>query len=472
MPEALDYNPVQKEQPVRELLGLAAPTVAQSVSYTVMQFIDTWMLARLGTVAPTAGGNAGIVAFGVICFGFGVMLIVNTLVSQSYGRGEYSHCGRYLWQGIWVGIVYSVLVLPLALVARNLFTAFGHSPELAGLEGSYLQIVLLATVFKMIGTAAGQYLLATNRPVMVLVSAVAGVSVNAVVAYAIVLGRLGAPQLGVVGAAWAQNVGVLVEMVVLLVFALAQQVQKFNALDWKPRILEGMTLVRIGAGAGMQIVADVIAWALFLNLVIAQISEKAMAANQFMFRYMVVSFMPAVGISQAVTALVGRYIGMKQFETARQRGDLGFVVAAAYMLICGVLMAAFRYPLIHVFTDDPEVVRLGVILLIFAGVYQFFDAMYIVYNGALRGAGDTIVPGFVTIGLCWGITVFGGYMIAHHFPQWGVTGPWIACTLYGITLGIFMVFRFRRGKWQTIHLENAPASNVANDSAKLSVAAE
>jgi MATE family multidrug resistance protein len=233
-----------------------------------------------------------------------------------------------------------------------------------------------------------------------------------------------------------------------------------------------MTLVRIGAGAGMQIVADVIAWALFLNLVIAQISEKAMAANQFMFRYMVVSFMPAVGISQAVTALVGRYIGMKQFETARQRGDLGFVVAAAYMLICGVLMAAFRYPLIHVFTDDPEVVRLGVILLIFAGVYQFFDAMYIVYNGALRGAGDTIVPGFVTIGLCWGITVFGGYMIAHHFPQWGVTGPWIACTLYGITLGIFMVFRFRRGKWQTIHLENAPASNVANDSAKLSVAAE
>jgi MATE family multidrug resistance protein len=458
-------------RPTVELLNLALPTVAQSVSYTVMQFIDTWMLSRLGTDAPTAAGNAGIISFGVICFGFGVMLIVNTLVSQSFGRREFEQCGRFLWQGFWVGTAYALLVLPMVFVAPYLFNAFRHPQELAVLETKYLQIVLLATLFKMIATAAGQFLLGTDRPTMVFVSSVIGVSVNAVAAYAVVLGHFGAPNLGVVGAAWAQNLGVFTEMSVLLVFIFlfGRDRAKFSVADWKPRLQEATTLVKIGAGAGLQIVADVAAWSLFLNLVIAQLGVAAMAANQFMFRYMVVSFMPAVGISQAVTALVGRYIGMKKFDLAMRRADLGFVVAAAYMLLCGLLMATLRHPLIHVFTQDPEVARLGAILLIFAGIYQFFDAMYIVYNGALRGAGDTLIPGFVTIGLCWGITVGGGYVIAHNLPQFGVTGPWVACTIYGILLGIFMVHRFRSGRWQQIHLErDSRGSNLPDDSTKVS----
>src|SRR2546423_14860395 len=98
------------DRPFAELLMLAAPTVAQSVSYTVNQFIDTWMLSRLGTDPPTAAGNAGMMAFSVICFGYGVLLVVNTLVSQNYGRGEFQKCGRYLWQGYWVGLAYSVLL--------------------------------------------------------------------------------------------------------------------------------------------------------------------------------------------------------------------------------------------------------------------------------------------------------------------------------------------------------------------------
>ncbi len=454
--------------PMVELMYLAAPTVAQSVSYTVMQFIDTWMLSRLGYEAPTAAGSAGLLAFSVICFGFGMLLVVNTLASQSFGRGEYRQCGTYLWQGFWVGLAYSVLVLPMVPLAPHVFHLFGHHERMAHLEGVYLQIVLGATVFKMIGTAAGQFLLATNRPNSVLASAVIGVSANVVVAYGIVLGHFGMPKMGVVGAAWAQNAGALAETLVLLVFVFSSQRGKFNELDWRLRWREALVLVRIGASSGLQIVADVLAWTIFLAGVMAQLGENAMAANQFMFRYMVVSFMPAVGISQAVTALVGRYIGMRRLDLAMNRANLGFILAAIYMLGCGIAMAIFRYPLIRVFTHDPEVVRLGATLLVFAGIYQVFDAMYVVYNGALRGAGDTFVPAVVTAGLCWGITVFGGWLIARNFPALGVAGPWVACTAYGIILGVFMVVRFRRGSWQAIHLEAEAASNVPNGSARLS----
>src|SRR2546423_10026734 len=83
-----DQSMAAPDRPLRELLLLAAPTVAQSVSYTVNQFIDTLMLSRLGADEPTAAGNAGMLAFSVICFGYGMLLVVNTLVIQNYRRGD------------------------------------------------------------------------------------------------------------------------------------------------------------------------------------------------------------------------------------------------------------------------------------------------------------------------------------------------------------------------------------------------
>src|SRR5262245_47696462 len=83
---ALDYSQVTlaaegvARRPIWELLFLALPTIAQMASYTVMQFGDTWMLAVLGVKEPTAAGNAGIFAFSIIGFGWGVLMCVNTLV--------------------------------------------------------------------------------------------------------------------------------------------------------------------------------------------------------------------------------------------------------------------------------------------------------------------------------------------------------------------------------------------------------
>src|SRR4051812_28724831 len=101
--QTIDVRPT--EHPVWELLRLAGPTVAQMVSYTVMQFIDTWMLAKaLGPMAPAAASNAGSLSFAFIGFGMGTIMIVNTLVSQNYGQKNFVQCGRYLWQGVWVAL--------------------------------------------------------------------------------------------------------------------------------------------------------------------------------------------------------------------------------------------------------------------------------------------------------------------------------------------------------------------------------
>src|SRR5689334_10091242 len=116
--------------PLRELLSLAGPTVLQMASYTLMQFIDTWLVSRLGYAEAAAVGMSGLLTFSLFCFGIGMLQLTNTLVSQSFGRGDYVSCGRFLWQGIWLGAAFSLVLVPLVPFGQRIFAAKGHPPHL------------------------------------------------------------------------------------------------------------------------------------------------------------------------------------------------------------------------------------------------------------------------------------------------------------------------------------------------------
>jgi len=195
-----------------------------------------------------------------------------------------------------------------------------------------------------------------------------------------------------------------------------------------------------------------------------------MAANMFTFRFMSVSFMPALGIGSAIAALVGRYIGMGRPDIAMQRAHLGFKVNAIYMLACGVGFFLFRHQLMRLFTSDPQVLRIGGMLLVFAAFYQFADALYCTYSGALRGAGDTFVPALATAVLNWTISVGLGFATVKIWPRFGAAGPWTFATLYGFILSTFIYRRFARGGWRNIQLIKPAGVNVGGESNKLSYA--
>src|SRR5688572_33229316 len=128
MTPTLAYSTDHPQHPLAELLRLAGPTIAQMASYTVMHFIDTLMLSRVGNDAAAAAGTAGMFSFSLISFGFGVLMLVNTLVSQSFGRKDYQECGRYLWQGIWWAVGFAALILPLIPLMPLVFARLGHEP--------------------------------------------------------------------------------------------------------------------------------------------------------------------------------------------------------------------------------------------------------------------------------------------------------------------------------------------------------
>ena len=447
-------------RPIAELFALAAPTIAQMASYTVMQFADTLQLAMgAGDAAATAAGMAGFMVFAAMSLAWGALLVVNTLVSQSVGAGNPDSAGRYLWQGVWFALVMGLLLAPTRLVSGHLLAAFGHSPEIVEMGRQYYNIEITWTPVRLAGVAAGQFLLAIGCPRVTLFAAVVAASLDVLMNFVLITGRWGFPRLGVAGAAWSTNAAVTIELAINASFIGSPAVRRlYQTWRWRAHWPSMKQLVTIGVPGGAQMVAEVIAWFLFCVWVMNVFGQSAVTANNYMMQYMKVSFMPAFGLSAAVTALVGRYMGMGRLDLARQRAHLGFKVTAVYMLACGAFFFLGRNLLIGLFSDDPKVIHVGGILLTFAAIYQLFDGLYIIYIGALRGVGDTFWPAWVTGILCWTIVVGGGASIGYWAPQWGPTGPWVAASLYGAILGVYLWLRFSRGDWKAIDTNQAKAA--------------
>jgi MATE family multidrug resistance protein len=473
MSQVLEYSPIdprdpkgRAHRPLVELLLLSVPTIAQMASYTLMQFADRFMLAYVGDLEAATAGTAGMAFWCVLGFGMGILFLVNTLVAQAYGRGDHQATGRFLWQGIWIALGFGVLTAGSYPFADDLFTAMGHEPKVVALESQYFRVVSLYGCVKLAAMAGAQFLLAVHRPNVVFVAAFGGAMSNILFNWLLIYGNWGFPKMGVAGAAWGTNAAVTTELLVLMAYILRpSMVRMFNTFDFAPRLGMLKTTLRFGIPSGFQFICDITAWTVFMNVIVAKFSTPALAATSFVFAYMHICFMPALGVGSAVTALVGKYIGMKRPDLAERRAHLGFAVCSIYMVAAGLVLFAYRRELIALFTQDAETLRIGMTLMLFLAIYQIFDAMFVVYSSALRGAGDTLVPAAVQGVLVWSIVVGGGYLMAEYRREWGVVGPWLAATVFGGILGLFLLARFVRGRWKSIQIHSAEGSNVPAASA-------
>ncbi|MDP6045779.1 MAG: MATE family efflux transporter [Phycisphaerae bacterium] len=245
-------------------------------------------------------------------------------------------------------------------------------------------------------------------------------------------------------------------LILLAIFLAPSMHRKFGThLVKATRWLHCKDILRVGWPAGVQLCNDMLSWSVCVAILAGSFGMAHRAATTIAMRYIGLAFMPAVGIGIATTALVGRYIGLGKPDIARKRAHQGVVTAMIWMGACGVMFWVFRHQMARFFAkglEADEIVRIGAQIMICAAIFQISDAVGIVYIGALRGAGDTKWPMFVTVMLSWGIIVGGGIAAVKLAPQLTSLGPWIAASTYVILMGAAMAWRFESGAWRKIDL--------------------
>lgn len=424
----------------RATLALAAPLAAANVSQMAMSVIDTVMVGKLGAVplAAVALGGGSYFTSVVICLG--VLTAVSPLAAYSLGSGDAPAAGRIARSGLFLAVLFSLLVIAAMMVADRLLDLIGYDPALAREIGRFLRAVCWGAPGFLLFAVLRSLLAALNRPRGVMVVLMLCVPANAALNWVLIYGHLGAPALGLVGAAaasasvqWLMMAGLAAEMWRLRRRGLAPPLQGagHQVLDDFRRIL------RLGAPIGGLQALEI---GVFVTgaAVVGLFGADALAAHQIAINYASITFMVPMGIGQAATVRVAAERGAGRPDAARRAAFIALALGSGFMAASAIVIWAAPHAIVAVYvsTDEPAnrtLVALALRFLVFAGLFQVVDGMQVVAAGALRGYEDTVAPMFFAALGYWVIGFAGGWALT--FPLGlGPIGMW-----WGFVLGLATV---------------------------------
>jgi MATE family multidrug resistance protein len=430
---------------LRAMIALAVPVVLSELGWVAQGVVDNIMVGRMGPVAIGAVALGNAVYYIPSLFGIGLLLGLDTLVSQAYGRRDYDACHAWLAQGVYLALIITPPLMLLTAVASWNFTRFGVIPEVAVLSAGYLRIMNWGTLPLLLYGGTRRYLQGVGQVRVITLTYVLANLLNWAGNWVLIYGRFGFPALGVNGSAISTCVSRVAMAVAMLGFAWRYERKRGHPLfaHWAaPHLRQLRKLVRIGAPAAGQILLEVGAWNLS-TFAAGYLTPVALATHTIALNYASITYMVPLGIGAAAAVSVGHAIGAGDPARARRAGWMALAMGAGFMVCAGIVFLVAPGPLIKLYTHDPRVLALGPSLLWIAAAFQIFDGIQTVSTGALRGLGETRVPMIANLVGYWVMGLPLGFMLCFVL-KWGVYGMWIGLTVSLVIIASTLLVRWNR----------------------------
>ena len=438
----------------RQIAWLAGPLVLQNLAQTLLGVVDTYFVSKISTEALAAVGLSSIMFFAVFMLFRGTANSTVVFVGRAYGEGDNSKIGAAVWRSLnmiaWLSLL--VFVLPWLFGQLMALAAPTDGSGVRELGTTYLQIRAFEIPLIMFSAVVWGFLVGRGDSRTPMLLAWVTVMVNIFLDWVLVLGNLGAPALGVAGAAYAtvmaNGVNALISAAILW-----NRANRRNFSTGQARIFSWSELrvaLRVGLPMGLGDFIEIASFSVFFAL-LARLGTDMLAANQIAMQYMSVSFTLGVAVNMATASLVAQYLGAKQVDLAQKVAYRACLLAMIGMGVIGLSYLIAPIALMRVFSQEASVITAGVIVLQLVAFYQVFDAVGIVLAGALNGAGDTTFTMLARTLLAWGVFIPLVWVLI--FPlQTGIWGAWVGALIYLFSLSVIYLIRFRSGRWKTIQL--------------------
>jgi MATE family multidrug resistance protein len=417
------------------MLWLAGPVVLAELGWMSMGIVDTIMVGPLGPAAIGAAGMSNSIFFAVAVFGMGVMLGLDALVAKSYGAGRLDDCVRWLHHGLIVALVVAPTVMLAFYGALTTSAQWGLHPAVRVLAQPYMAVLGLGALPLLLYATFRRYLQGIHAVRPVMVALVSANLVNALGNWVLIWGHFGMPALGINGSAWA-TVGARVYMAAFLGAAIVREHRKRTGLGARtPFAFEAARirqLLALGLPAASQVTLEVGAFATTSALA-GRLDPVSLGSHQIALNIAATAFMVPLGLSSAAAVRVGHAVGAGDRRRAVYAGWTALAVGATITAFVGLCLIVAPLPMLRVFTDDPQLLSIGVRLLSIAAAFQLFDGTQAVATGVLRGVGDTHTPMVMNVIGHWGLGLPVGWALCFRYG-WGVGGLWV-----GLSVGLVFV---------------------------------
>lgn len=394
------------------LLRLTGPLVLAQLSQTAMGFVDTVMAGRYSAVDLAAVAVGSSIFFPVYLFLIGLLSAVTPLVAQAHGRGDGQTVRRAIRQGMMIGLITGLLLMPLLWAMRPFMIWMGVDAEVIPITDRYLFAIswglpLAGLFFALKGGGDG-----LARPRLSMIAGFAGLGFNIVANYLLIYGKLGLPALGGAGCGWATSLSILAMLVVMAALLNRSRIDGTRKLFARPAASKpsagSSAFLRLGVPLGLALFIECSIFTI-IALFIAKLGAQVVAAHQIALNFTSQLYMVPYSLAMALTVRVGFTIGRRRPARLRRVVRTGLLLALTGSVCTCLLMALFAREIAMLYSVDPAVQALAATLLLFAALFQLPDAMQVNCGGILRGCKDTRVPLLLMLLAYWGIGLPLGY---------------------------------------------------------------
>ena len=455
---------------------LALPVIISNTSRVLMGVVDLIMIGHLGASAIAAVGIAGMVGWTFISLGIAFRTGTQSFVARRLGEKEYEKCSTALWNMLFLSMLIGIPVTFITCfyidTIMALFISKVNNVEAFNLSVDYAYYNFLSLFFLYASFVFQGFYTGIEKTKIHMKATLSSNLVNLYLNFGLIFGTdkiienldgtafsflsnlwtfYHFPELGVKGAAIGTMFACIWLFIHYFIYLFQSDIiKKFNVLCITLDKKMFKRQIEIASPVAIQETLVALSLAVFYKL-IAIIGIFELAATQVVFRIMHASFMPAIGVGQACSTLVGKFLGEKnpeKAETAIYESLRGSFLMMGFMGICFVCFADYIIP---VFTNDINVINIAVPGLKFVGFIQFVDAICFTLWFALTGAGDTKVLAIVDILSHWILFIPMVYILG-IILNLGYWGAWIAFAMHLTFIAGYTTWRFKSGKWKKIVL--------------------
>ena len=455
-----------------EVITLAIPIIFSNLSRVIMGLTDMAMVSRLGAVALAATGMGSLLLWVVMSMGIGVRTAVQTVTSRRLGQKIFHECGHALHNGIMLAFI---LAIPATLLGTyysvEIAELFLQDSDVIPQCADYMHVGFYGISFVLIGFVFQGFYTGIEQTKIhmkvTLVSNLINVYLNAGLIYgtdgvtaffekigipwmAVLWQWYDFPAMAVKGAALATVIASVWMVVQYSFHILNEKVKKYKPLQFKYSSKNLIQQIKLGFPIGAQEVISMTGFAIFYKI-IGTIGTIELATSEVILNIAHASFMPAVGVGMAAATLVGKYLGEEDPDNA----ELAIWSALKWALLIigsmGLLFIFGPHWVITIFSDEPEIIRLGIPCLQIIGVLQFFDAIGLTLFFVLTGAGNTRFPAIMNMATCWLMFLPLSYYLSIYLEM-GIIGAWFGFAAWIVPFAIIMALKVSTGSWKKIEV--------------------
>lgn len=435
----------------KTIFRLSFPVVIENFLHLSVFITDTIMLGRLGTDAIAGAGLAGSLFFIISMILSSITYGSSSIVARHIGAKEKDHARLVGAQALFMTLMIGIIAtLPFILFAHNMLLLMGAEQHIATLAKGYLQILGGVLVFRLTiltcsGILRGAGDTKTSMKVTLIINCV-----NILFNWLLIFGIGPFPRLGVSGVGWATAFAYIIGATLLCIKLFSGRCTLHISIRQITQVhLKTIRrIVRISLPAAIDSTLTHVGFLLFTKI-ITILGTISLAAHQIALRIESLSFMPGFALAVSTATLVGQSLGAKNVNLARLSMRRTCCFALALMGFFAFIFLVFPVHMVMAFRPESDVLPLAVTCVMIAAIEQIPLAIYMVYAGGLRGAGDTLSPMIITTAgtLCFHVPL--AYFLGITLG-WGLAGVWFGAAIDWICRAIALYFMYKRGKWRHI----------------------